>query len=92
MEKFAITLIGKKNAVHVIEKLYTKLNNPKLNYLLLKNTNFSLYDKYSEKTPENIPQMMNEPSDENAALSSNDTQISYKRDNGFNAMLSLSKV
>ena len=45
-----------------------------------------------KKTPENIPQMMNEPSDENAALSSNDTQISYKRDNGFNAMLSLSKV
>ena len=36
--------------------------------------------------------MMNEPSDQNAALSSNDTQISYKRDNGFNAMLSLSKV
>ena len=44
-EKFAITVIGKiisRSAVHVIEKLSTKLNKPKLNHLLLTNTNFSL--------------------------------------------------
>ena len=45
MEKFSITVIGKtilRSAVHVIEKLSTKMNKLKLNHLLLTNTNFSL--------------------------------------------------
>ena len=45
MEKFVITVIGKtilRNAVHIIEKLSTKLNKLKLNHLLLTNKNFSL--------------------------------------------------
>ena len=45
MEKFVITVIGKtilRSAVHIIEKLSTKLNKLKLNHLVLKNTNFSL--------------------------------------------------
>ena len=44
-EKFAITVIGKtilRTTVHVIEKLSMKLNKPKLNHLLLTNTNFPL--------------------------------------------------
>ena len=45
MEKFSITVIGKtilRSAVHVIEKLSTKMNKLNLNHLLLTNTNFSL--------------------------------------------------
>ena len=45
MEKFVITVTGKtilRSAVHVIEKLSTKLNKLKLSHLLLTNMNFFL--------------------------------------------------
>ena len=86
MGRFVITVMGKtilRSAVHIIEKLSTKLNKLKLNHLLLMIANFSSVNL--QKTPENlvnISQIKNKPSDLNINLSSNGTPISYKIDTG----------